>query len=130
MGFYFLLKKLEFSTECFHNRVVEGGAECTDAEKDMLMAADEISKTIGEMREVFSIDQARYQDGLRAYESNKVNGYYDKGFGIIEGWFMRHVYLAINLRRYEEYFNILKRVEFKLNQGMTMLRFRLVTQKM
>ena len=129
MGYYFILKKLELSVDLFYDKIVEGKAEVDETSKNMLMSAQEIKQTMGEMRDVFSEEQDGYLKSLEAYESNKRNGFYSKGFGIIEGWFMRKIYLAINLRRYEEYFDILLRVERKLDQGMCMLNFRLATSK-
>lgn len=129
MGYYFILKRLELSVDLFYDKIVEGKAEVDETSKNMLMSAQEIKQTMGEMRDVFSEEQDRYLKSLEAYESNKRNGFYGKGFGIIEGWFMRKIYLAINLRRYEEYFDILLRVERKLDQGMRMLNFRLATSK-
>lgn len=129
MGYYFILKKLELSVDLFYDKIVEGKAEVDENSKNMLMSAQEIKQTMGEMRDVFSEEQDGYLKSLEAYEFNKRNGFYSKGFGIIEGWFMRKIYLAINLRRYEEYFDILLRVERKLDQGMRMLNFRLATSK-
>ena len=129
MGYYFILKKLELSVDLFYDKIVEGKAEVDETSKNMLLSAQEIKQTMGEMRDVFSEEQDVYLKSLEAYEFNKKNGFYDKGFGIIEGWFMRKIYLAINLRRYEEYFDILLRVERKLDQGMRMLNFRLATRK-
>lgn len=129
MGYYFILRRLELSVDLFFDKIVEGKAEIDENSKNMLMSAQEIKQTMGEMRDVFSEEQDVYLKSLEAYEFNKKNGFYDKGFGIIEGWFMRNIYLAIHLRRYEEYFDILHRVERKLDQGMRMLNFRLATSK-
>ena len=129
MGYYFILRRLELSVDLFFDKIVEGKAEIDENSKNMLMSAQEIKQTMGEMRDVFSEEQDVYLKSLEAYEFNKKNGFYDKGVGIIEGWFMRNIYLAIHLRRYEEYFDILLRVERKLDQGMRMLNFRLATSK-
>ena len=124
MGYYFLLKKLERSTEKFYTMVVEENlVEIVEENRKRLGAADEIRKTMEEMKEVFTEERAGYDESLKAYEENKANGYYDKGFGIIEGWFLRKIYIGINFLRYDEYFRILKRVERKLNQTIIKLRF-------
>lgn len=129
MGYYFMLRKLEWSVEVFFDKIVEGKAEVDYNSKNMLMSADEIKQVMKEMRDVFTEQQEQYRRSLEAYESNKEAGFYSKGFGIIEGWFLRNIYIAINLRRYKEYFDILNRVEKKLDQGMRMLNFRLATSK-
>ena len=124
MGYYFLLKKLEYLTEKFYTMVIEKNqVEVEEENRKMLDAADEVRETMEEMKEVFNEERAGYEESLKAYEENKANGYYDKGFGIIEGWFLRKIYIGINLLRYDEYFKILERVERKLNQTTIKLRF-------
>lgn len=129
MGYYFLLKRLEFSTERLYTMVVEENEiAVTDDNKKRIEAANDMQKMIEEMKTVFSEEKAGYEESMKAYEFNRENGYYDKGFGIIEGWFLEKIYLGINFRRYEEYFKILERVEKKLNHTIIKIRFVMATK--
>ena len=113
---YFLLKKLERTTNAMYDVVVESELNPVDIEvtKKRLDASYDIKKTIGEMKSVFGEELDEVRESETAYNYNLENGYYDKGLGKIEGWFLAK-YIKINFQRYREYFKILNSVELRLN---------------
>ena len=128
MGDYFLLKKFEWTTHRFYTRVVVmNNVAVTDENKHLLECAIDIQKLAEEMKEVFTDERKVYEDSLAAYQFNLENGYYDKGFGRIEGWFFKNIYFKIHFKRYEEYFKIISKTEKKLNQVVIRLRYAIVT---
>lgn len=113
---YFLLKKLERTTNAMYDVVVgsELNSVSPDVTKQRLEASYDIKKTIKEMRDVFSEEQDEVRESETAYNYNLENGYYDKWFGKIERWFWAK-YIKIQFKRYREYFRILNLVEPRLN---------------
>ena len=113
---YFLLKKLERTTNAMYDVVVESESNPVDTTvtKKRLDASYDIKKTIGEMKSVFGKELDEVRESEAAYNCNLENGYYDKGLGKIEGWFLAK-YIKINFQIYREYFKILNSVELRLN---------------
>lgn len=128
MGDYFLLKKFEWAAYRFCTIVAERNiVAVTDENKHLLECAIDMQKSVEEMKVIFADERRVYEDRFSAYQFNLKNGYYDKGFGRIEGWFFKNIYFKIHFRRYEEYFKIISRSEKKLNQAVIRLRYVIVT---
>ena len=123
-GYFFLLNKLEKTIMWGFTQIVEKGV-VVDAKdcKEKFTASDELMTTIKEMREVFEDTLAAYRESEKAYEDNAKRGFYSKGFGLIEGWFLKNVYLKNNIKRYTGYLSRLDKIEPKLSSILTKLRF-------
>ena len=129
MGDYFLLKKFERATEKFYTRVVEeNDVALTEENKKLFEAAGDMQAMSEEMISCFVEEKQEYEAEYARYLSNKQNGYYDKGFGIIEGWWFEKIYFAIHFRRYEEYFRIIEESKAKLDRAIIRLRFKWATE--
>ena len=129
MGDYFLLKKFERATKRFYARVVEeNDVAITEENKNMLEAAEDMQAMSETMRKALLEEKQEYEAEYENYLSNRENGYYDKGFGKIEGWWFEKIYFAIHFRRYEEYFRIIEENQKKLERALIRLRFKFATQ--
>ena len=129
MGDYFLLKKFERTTKRFYARVVEeNDVAITEENKNLLEAAEDMQVMSETMRKALLEEKQEYEAEYENYLFNRENGYYDKGFGKIEGWWFEKIYFAIHFRRYEEYFRIIEENQKKLERALIRLRFKFATQ--